>query len=123
MKELWKEVAKNTNYEVSNFGRVRRFAPGPGTYNGKILKIWLDKDGYPCARLSSENVVRFYKVHSLIASAWLGPRFRRKEVQHKDGNKLNNDPRNLEYVTRKQHKKKSIELGQVPRGSGSGMAK
>ena len=46
---------------------------------------------------------RGFKVHELIARAFLGSRPRNYDVDHIDGDKLNNSPHNLRYVTRSQN--------------------
>lgn len=45
----------------------------------------------------------FTKVHSLVASTFLGPRQPGMVVNHKDGDKLNNHVANLEYLTAREN--------------------
>ena len=42
-RENWKMHPEFTNYEVSNWGKVRRRIPGKRTYIGRILKPIPDK--------------------------------------------------------------------------------
>ena len=107
MKEIWKEVLKGY-YEVSNLGRVRRARPGWGTYVGRLLKLTPRKDGYISVSLPGRKT---YGVHQLVAEAFIGPCPRGKEVNHKDTNKQNNDPSNLEYLTRSKNMKHAYRLG------------
>ena len=53
------------------------------------------------------------RVHSLVAEAFLGPRPLGHEVNHKDGNKWNNDVSNREYVT---HSHNRLHIHRLGRG-------
>lgn len=66
-----------------------------------------------------KGAARLFKPHILVALAWIGPAPSDKhEVHHRDGDKLNNDVSNLEWVTRSENTKHAIETGllEVPRG-------
>ena len=99
--ESWKPVVGfEALYSVSNIGRVRREMPAKGTRPGFILKP--NSNGYYLrVRLSSNGDCRkYWLVHCLVAAAFIGPKPHRFDVNHKDGNKLNNVVENLEYLTR-----------------------
>ena len=57
------------------------------------------KNGYRYAAWGKKK----YRVHSLIAQAFLGDRPDGLDVDHIDGKKDNNDPSNLRYVTKSQN--------------------
>lgn len=46
---------------------------------------------------------KLHTIHSLIAEAFLGPRPEGYDIDHIDGDKSNNHPSNLEYVTHKEN--------------------
>lgn len=52
-------------------------------------------------------------VHRLVAAAFLGERPKEKIVHHKDHNKRNNQPKNLEYVTPSQNTKMAYAEGHI----------
>lgn len=51
-------------------------------------------------RLSKNGVSKNIATHRIIAEAWIPNPLNLKEVNHKDANKLNNDFKNLEWVSR-----------------------
>lgn len=85
--EEWRAILGWKGFEVSSRGRVRK-------PNGKIAKAHLSM-GYPRVHLGKTR----RRTHILVAAAFLGPRLLDIQVNHKDGNRLNNCLGNLEYVT------------------------
>lgn len=116
--EIWKPVVGFEGiYEVSNLGPIRRIQYAPGTYNGKILKPGIDKDGYLKVVLSNQpKKKRTVHVHIVVAEAFLGPRPEGKQVNHIDTNKKNCRSLNLEYLTRLEHEQHAIKNGQKYQG-------
>lgn len=92
-------------YEVSHAGEVRR------ADSKRLLKKQVTKTGYEKVGLSVKRRVYSRFVHRLAASVFLGRRPPKKEVNHKDGNKRNNNCSNLEYLTRTENIRHSIKLG------------
>jgi hypothetical protein len=74
---------------------------------GKELAQYKNKDGYLKVKMNNKNVF----IHTIISKLFLGERPLNYVVNHKDGNKLNNKPDNLEYVTISENIKHSIEFG------------
>jgi len=104
--EKWKPVVGIAGYEVSDQGRVR----GPR----RILKLLAySRRGTPylwaVMRLRGKN--RRAHVGRLVAEAFISPRPEGMQVNHKDGNKKNNTPANLEWVTPKENVRHSFEIG------------
>lgn len=96
--ENWKPVA-GWPYEVSDQGRVRRSGPARRTRVGLIRKSNPNADGYLIMTITRDRFKVTARVHTLVADAFLGPRPPDLEVNHRDGNKLNNRADNLEYVS------------------------
>ena len=98
MIETWRPESKGRAYEVSDAGRVRRSRGGQGATAGRVLRPLVQR-GYFAVTLGDQGVQEHCYVHLLVSSAFLGPRPEGMEVNHRDGNKLNNHVWNLEYVS------------------------
>lgn len=100
-KEKWKTIKiKNikTNYQISNLGRCRN------KITNKILKRRIHK-GYVNYILYINGKQKYTLAHRLVAINFIKcPNdFDNFEVNHKDGIKTNNKPRNLEWCTGKEN--------------------
>lgn len=112
MKEIWKPVVGYEGiYSVSTLGNVRRELHSRRAYAGRLLKIWTHKSGYLSCGLMKDRKLKHWKVHQIVAFAFLGPRPVGKEINHKDGNRTNNTPKNLEYITHQENVTHAYKLG------------
>lgn len=109
--EIWKDiypVEKYEGYQVSNLGRVRccrDYRRGfRDTYN--MVTPHEDKDGYLFISISDKNEIprkqKNRKIHRMVIETFLGPN-PGMVVNHKDGNKQNNNIDNLEWVTAEEN--------------------
>lgn len=109
MKELWKDIKGYEGcYQVSNLGRIKSLDRmtnnqyGEYFMKGRILKNSIIKDkGYCRVSLNNGNGKISKRVHRLVAEAFIPNPENKLEVNHKDGNKLNNCVSNLEWCTNK----------------------
>ena len=93
MQELWKPVVGYEQlYEVSNTGKARKI-------NGKLLKQYINKGGYPKVSLYRNGKGRDTFVHRMVAEAFIPNPRGVKMVNHIDECKTNNNVDNLEWVT------------------------
>jgi hypothetical protein len=112
--EVWKPVKDFEGlYEISNLGRVKTFVRCPG----KVLKPSNQKSGYLQVTLSKNKKAHFKWVHRLVAEVFLEPSTSKHFVNHKDGNKKNNIPDNLEYCTPAENNAHAGKLNLKPIGS------
>jgi DNA-binding XRE family transcriptional regulator len=114
--EIWKDIPGYEGlYQVSNLGRVKSF-PRFGTVNNeRILKLHLSKYGYISACLCRENQKALKRVNRLVAFAFIPNENNLLEVNHIDGNKLNNYVENLEWVTNSENKIHAYKTGLLSR--------
>lgn len=95
--EIWKPIAGYDNrYEVSSFGRVKR-------NDGKILFTAPNSCGYPSVKLRHNGGRKTLTVHRLVAEQFLPNPEALPQINHIDGNKLNNRVDNLEWCTASQN--------------------
>ena len=93
--EIWKPiVGYESYYEVSNFGRVKN------TRFNKLKKSRI-RAGYYSVTLFKEGHLKSISIHRAMAEAFLE---NKKEcVNHIDGNRLNNNLDNLEWVSHREN--------------------
>lgn len=103
--ELWAFYLRSKDLLVSTKGNVKRFS------NNKVRKVHPDRAGYlqiKVKTLSDTTITK--RVHRLVAETFLFCENKEYyEVNHIDGNKLNNSIQNLEWVTRKENLKHSFD--------------
>jgi hypothetical protein len=95
VEDVYRDVPNYSGlYQVSRTGEIR------GLKRGKVLCQVLGYRGYLRVNLyDGEGGVKHHLVHRLVAAAWLGPIPPGHQVNHIDGNKLNNVLSNLEVIT------------------------
>lgn len=90
--EIWKDIEGYENlYQISNQGRVKSLI------KNIILKQWDDKDGYQLVGMSKDKKKKTFKVHRLVAQAFIPNPNNLHLVNHKDEDKKNNTDENLEW--------------------------
>lgn len=109
---MWKTIKGFERYSISDDGKVRRDVPYKSTKVGTIIKQWLNTYGYPCVSLRNIEHKNFrLSVHKLVLNAFVGPPPLGMQCNHKDGNKLNNQIDNLEWVTVGENIRHAVKLG------------
>lgn len=105
IKEEWNEVKGYEGlYRVSNLGSVYSLL------TKKTLKKPVNSSGYSLVVLSINGQKKSFNIHRLVATAFVPNPNNREQVNHKDGDKTNNDSRNLEWVTQSDNMKHAYRM-------------
>ena len=121
--EIWKDIeGYEGKYQVSNCGNVRSlmYHNTKGIKRISLLKPATDACGYFRCALSKNNILKTYKVHRLVAQAFIPNPNNYPQINHIDGNKKNNNAGNLEWCTNSMNQVHaySHNLNQGARGKG-----
>jgi|SRR5215469_4262999 len=134
--EIWRAIPDFPDYEISNFGGVRRAVDCVRTYfrlgqprtrtqykAGKILRPKIGKLKYPRLTLWRLGIPKGTEVyiHILVCTAFHGPApSPRHQVAHWDGDRRNIRSDNLRWATPKENSMDTIRHGRGGRGKHSG---
>ena len=114
--EIWKDVPGYAGiYQVSNLGHVKSLSRQIIVrgytrllHNDRLIKISKYKNGYCFVTLSKNGINEQILLHRLVIKTFVGNS--KLEVNHKDGNKENNNINNLEYVTHSENQFHSFRV-------------
>lgn len=122
--ENWKKIKGFSAYEASDLGNLRSLNY-KRTGKAKILRPSLSGGYLKTMLKNDEGKYKSWYIHTFVALAFLGERPEGLEINHKDGNKENNKPDNLEYITKAENIKHAYDkkLMKPKVGSSNGMAK
>ena len=99
---IWKPVKDFEGmYEVSDTGLIKSLARsnGHGSRNEDKQRRTKIGKGYESVALCKDHKIKHYLVHRVVAEAFIPNPKNHPQVNHIDGNKLNNNVENLEWCT------------------------
>ena len=97
---MWHKInGYEEKYEINKKGDVRRLTTKQGCQGGKILKHQEASNGYVNICLCSGGKPKIFRLHRLLAKAFIPNPHNKPQVNHIDGNRKNNALENLEWVT------------------------
>ena len=121
---IWITIKDAPQYEINEYGVVRRRIAGKGSPVGKILRQTMHSCGYPRCKLTIDGKHKTFEVHRLVIEAFKSPPpFHGAEVAHLDGNPQNNHYSNLEWKTRRENEADKKLHGTDPSGERNAAAK
>lgn len=98
-------------YAVTEDGKVWSYPKIPQNPKGRWMKLNLDHGGYPMLSLSKNRNSKCYSVHRLVAETYLKRKDNSLQVNHKNGNKLDNRVENLEWCTAQENTNHAEKIG------------
>lgn len=111
---MWKSIINFENYyQVSTDGKIKSLdrmietTRGKKTYKGKILKPNIGTNGYYYVVLSKNGVLKTAYIHKIVAEAFLDNTNNLSDVDHINGDKLDNRVENLQYLSHFDNASKS----------------
>jgi len=119
--EIWKKIENSYYYAVSNKGRIKRLAHQTWSvrnnsysqYKERILKL-SNNNSKKYWRLTIDyldNISKAESIHRLVALNFIENPNNLPQVNHKDGNKDNNNVDNLEWCTNLYNMQHAIRTG------------
>ena len=109
IEEIWKPVVGFEDYyRVSNTGKV--FSIRSNRYLNQAPK----HTGYRDIELNVNGKASYKRMHRLVAEAFIPNPLNKPAVNHIDGNKLNNNASNLEWVTNSENMQHAVDTGLQP---------
>lgn len=125
--EIWKESPIYPHaYEVSNLGRVRSldkvvrcYPDKTRTMKGRVLTVNVNPNGRGYVILSDNNKQKAIQVHQLVAMCFMPDFVKGMELNHIDGNPLNNTISNLELSNPSHNQLHAVRTGLAKKQSDS----
>jgi hypothetical protein len=116
--EIWKDIkGYEDSYQISNMGRVKskerqvKFGTGSKVIKLQLMKQTINKYGYNDIMFSRIGKKKNISIHRLVALAFIPNPENKSQINHKDGNKLNNGVSNLEWNSPAENVRHSIING------------
>lgn len=104
--EVWKDIPNYEGfYQISNYGTVKN------KKNGAIRKGCINTSGYTYVGLNKNGKQKNYLLHRLVAMCFVENTYDLPEINHIDGDKNNNNAKNLEWTTRSLNVKHAYKMG------------
>jgi len=98
--EIWKPVVGYEGlYEVSNLGRVKSLPRNGTIRQERVLRENVKRSGYVNIVLRKNGKPRTFRLHRLVARAFIQNPENKPQVNHKNGDKRDNRAINLEWTT------------------------
>jgi hypothetical protein len=102
--ETWKVIKDYPNVEISTFGNIRNI-------NTKKVYAVHERNGYLAKSFYYDKQSKTINIHTLVAKTFIENPLNKPVVNHKDGNRKNNNINNLEWTTIKENNQHALDTG------------
>jgi len=106
-----KVIAGYPDYTISTNGDVTSYRRSKA---GKVMKGGVHVQGYRQINLSKDGSSKTERLHRLVTQAFIPNPDNKEEVNHIDGDKLNNNVTNLEWCTSSENTQHAWDTGLRP---------
>jgi hypothetical protein len=113
MEEIWKDIEGYEGlYQVSNLGRIKSLPKmvSGNHYRGERI-IGSSSGFYNRVCLYKNNKAKSIRIHRLVAKAFIPNLENKPEINHVNGNRLDNRVENLEWATPKENMRHAFDTG------------
>ncbi len=120
--EIWKEYIKG-NYDASDKGQIRSidrvvlFNGTPGIRKGILLKQTVNSKGYLTVIICVNGTRKTEYSHRVIAKTFIENLEDKEQVNHMNGNVLDNSVDNLEWCTHEENYMHAQMTGLISKGN------
>ena len=118
MQEVWKDIKGYEGlYQISNYGIIRSLdrlrnngISGKYIQKGRIMEPFITR-GYYQVVLRKDGKYKHHNVHRLVAINFIDNKENKPQVNHINGNKLDNTVENLEWCTQSENQIHAYKKG------------
>lgn len=116
--EVWKDVEGYEGvYQISSFGNLKslprvRYGKNRSIVpvSGRVMKQKTSRCGYKVVHLRRDEKSDHPSIHRLVAIAFISNPYNKETVNHIDGNKANNNVKNLEWATHSEQMNHAVKM-------------
>ncbi len=110
LNQIWVPIKDFPNYEINIIGEVRRINNSTRGKAGYLLKSFIHTKGYKSIRLRNKGLSKTFRIHRLVAEAYLPNPKQMPQVNHINGIKTDNHISNLEWCDNSYNQRHSYNV-------------
>jgi hypothetical protein len=120
---IYKQIKEYPNYYINNVGDIISDKRLKNVFKSLTPIISKNGNGYRVVTLTNFKNPKHFMVHRLVADYFISNQHDGLQINHKDGNRLNNYYKNLEWCTGKENRLHATRILGKGIGSKNGCSK